>query len=114
MNLNYEKRIHPKMGTYLIAESRDIESLFTKSILEVAGLTVNIGEKTTLYDWFTCEVEYCGIFDNYSIFYLGESKGLHYYDATVILTPTRIGKKYREHSFRDAFLKEKDGVKYWK
>lgn len=119
--MNYEKRIHNQAGTYIVTDSKEFENILTKSSLQVDGLEVNVGEKTTLYDWFNSPVIFCGFLnDKEAVFYLGEGDstlfeaGAFYYDLTFIITQNRIGKSYSSGTFRDSFLREKNSKKYWK
>lgn len=81
----------------------------------VGGLTIAVGDKTSLHDWFVAPAEYLGLLDgNKMIFYLGEDngtlfdEGLHYYDVTYRITENRIGKSYKTGTFRDRFFRDKN------
>lgn len=117
----YYERIDSASGNYIIAKSRDFEKLLTKEPVVVGGLTIAVGDKTSLHDWFVAPAEYLGLLDgNKMIFYLGEDngtlfdEGLHYYDVTYRITENRIGKSYKTGTFRDRFFRDKNGRKFWK
>lgn len=119
--MEYEIRIDAKQGTYVVAGSTDFEDILDKRDLVVGGLNIQYGEATDLFGWFEEPLLFCGFHDgNQAIFYLGQGdsdlfqEGAYYYDLTVVLSPNRIGKSYKERTFRDVFLKINNGVKYWK
>ena len=123
--MQYEERIHPGQGNYLVASSRDFENVLRKEPLIVKDLTVMPGELTTLYGWFDVKCQFVGMMDHVgkfkkAVFYLGEgtcdlfSDGGHYYDVTLIIDKNQIGKSYRKYSFRNSFLHERNGHYYWK
>lgn len=121
MTVRYDKKIDSKAGTYIVANSRGFEDMLIKEPLLVDSLEVNVGEETTLYDWFNSPVMFCGFLnENEAIFYLGEGDstlfeaGGSYYDLTFIIALDRIGKSYKQGTFRDSFLREKNNKKYWK
>lgn len=108
---DYEERIDSGQGNYIVAGSREFESVLERIPLMIAGLTIAPGELTTLHNWFISPVQYCGMKDNGAIFYLGEGNSdlfqaaPHYYDVTYIIEKdrSRIGKSYKAGSFRDSF-----------
>lgn len=113
-----ELRIDSVQGNYLVAVNRDIESRFIKLNLKIGELDISCGDYTDLYGWFTEPVEYMGMLDGFAVFYLGKGDstlfedGREYYDLTMIITPTRIGKSYRAGTFRDVHLKKNEKGEY--
>lgn len=110
--------IHPKAGTYIASPT---QLQFTQKELVLKTGTIQVGEKTTLHGWFTEPLEFMGFKDDdEAIFYLGKSNGdlltpeTYFYDVTFIIAPDRIGKSYKAGSFRDSFLRKKNGEYYWK
>ena len=120
MIMEYEERIDRIQGNYIVADCRYFENVLDKKPLIIDGLTVNIGEKTTLYDWFTKPCLFVGFLKEAAIFYLGQNdstlfdSGAFYYDATYIIASDRILKIYKLGSARDFFLNNKNGKIYWK
>lgn len=119
MNAEFEIRIDSSQGNYLVASSREIEASFEKVKLNIEGLDVMPGQFTDLYGWFLEPVQYVGMLDsNMAIFYLGKGnstlfeEGGEYYDVTMIITPTRIGKSYKAGTFRDVHLKKNKKGEY--
>lgn len=118
--MEYENRIDPIQGTYIVASDRSFEDIVEKKPLSLKTGDIQPGQFTNLYNWFNKEVEYIGMMEKCAIFYLGQGDenlfdtGGFYYDVTFIITNERIGKKYRERSFRDCYLVNKNGKYYWK
>ena len=108
---DYEERIDAKQGTYIVAGSREFETLIERKDLELTPGTVKPDELTTLWDWFNRPCQYLGMIGKRAIFYLGQGdsdlfeQGAYYYDVTHIFLPDRIGKAYNYQSFRDSFWK---------
>lgn len=106
----YEERVSNDAGSYIVADNRKFEELLDKKPLVLEGLTVQVGEETTLYDWFFKPTVYMGMLDNRAIFYLGSgesdlfSSGGEYYDVTYVFDNNRIGKCYKLGTFRDFIL----------
>lgn len=119
--MEFEKRIDNKAGNYLVTGDKSFEDMLNKYPLTLNGLTVNVGDETTLYNWFDSPVLFCGFLeDGEAVFYLGQGEsslfesGAYYYDLTYIIAQNRIGKSYSSGTFRDSFLREKNNIKYWK
>lgn len=123
--MKYEERICRKQGNYIVSSSIEFEELLIKEALQIEQLIIEPGELTTLHGLFTVPCKYVGMLQSEgkskkAIFYLGQGSGDlfgnggYYYDLTYILEPNRIGKKYTQTSFRDCFLRKKNGVYYWK
>lgn len=123
--MQYEQRISRDQGNYIVASGREFESFLHKEPIELSTGKIMPGEKTDLHGWFSRKSEYCGILDNDSaikkaVFFIGEgdsdlfNEGGVYYDVTFIIQHDRIGKSYKEGSFRDYFLRKKENKYYWK
>lgn len=108
---NYERRIDSKQGTYIVAESREFETILEKRALELLDLKIDPGQKTDLHGFFNKPCEFVGFYeDNGACFYLGNGNsnlfgsGGSYYDVTFIISEKRLFKKYTEKSGRDFLL----------
>lgn len=117
----YYERIDSAQGNYIITPKRDFERLLCKKPVTIGFITFCPGDRVMMYGFFNAPVEYCGMLDgNKMVFYLGIdhatlfSEGFHYYDITYRFTNTRIGKSYKAGTFRDRFLRVKDGKFVWK
>lgn len=110
--------IHPKQGNYIAS---DTQLQFIEKPLQLESGTIQVGEKTTLHGWFSEPLQFLGFYtDNTAAFYLGKEEGnlfspeMHFYDITYIIAPNRIGKQYKEGTFRDFFLRKDSKAKfYW-
>lgn len=118
--MQYEERICPEQGNYLVADTMEFENILQKRPLIVDGLTVHPGESTTLYDWFFKPARFVGWLDsNKAIFFLGGGRADlfstegYYYDVTVVVTQKRLFKSYRPGSGRDQHLKLIKGKYTW-
>lgn len=115
---DFELKIDSVQGNYLVASSRSVESRFEKVKLDIEGLDVMPGQLTDLYGWFTEPIEYMGMLDEFAVFYLGKGDstlfedGAEYYDLTMIISSTRIGKSYKLGTFRDVHLKKNKKGEY--
>jgi hypothetical protein len=124
--MEYEKRVHSEAGSYIVAGSREFEDILSKEVVEIGGFVIKPGDKTDLHGWFKMPCRYCGLLVDdvrykQAIFYIGEgnptlfSPSAFYYDITYVFDPARIGKCYKQGTFRDAFMRLKpDGSYYWK
>jgi hypothetical protein len=118
--MQYEERADPDQGSYIVADSREFESILKKVPLQVQGLTVQPDELTSLYDWFIQPIRYCGMLDDIkAIFFLGEGKadlftnGGVYYDVTAVVAPNRLFKMYSDKGGTDNLLRCYNGRHTW-
>jgi hypothetical protein len=120
--VEFEKRIHTVQGNYIVAGSQDFEKGLICKKLILEDFMLEVGEMTTLFGFFDVPLKYCGFLnDKIAVFWLGSGGGdlytpsAQYYDATFIIDKNRIGKQYKENTFRDFFLRvNAKGQKYWK
>ncbi len=124
--MEYEERICPIQGNYIIASDESFEDILLKESICLESGTINPGDFTVLNGWFTKPCRYAGILPGdgtlkQAVFFLGKGNnnlfetGGVYYDMTIIIDKNRIGKSYRELSFRDSFLRQRNnGTYYWK
>ena len=101
---------HGGMG--YISNTKKIQT--KKESLFVGGTETKVGEKTNLFGFFNKPIEYVGIYDELSLFYLGSKKNIfenkHYFQAIYILSDDSIYSMYGHNCGRDFWLK--NGV--WK
>lgn len=115
----YESHIHPIQGNYIV--STEPLSFDNKTLVLSFG-EIKVGEKTTLCGWFEEPCEFMGFLkENQAAFFLGKTNGdlfssdYYYYDITFIIAENRIGKSYKQGTFRDVFLNKDDkGNLFWK
>lgn len=119
--MNFQLLIDRQQGTYVATESTAFENILEKRALQVEELKIEVGEDTDLYGWFTEKIRFCGfLYKNLAVFYLGQGddnlfeSGAFYYDVTMIIAPDRIGKSYKQGTFRDVYLRTRNNEKYWK
>jgi hypothetical protein len=119
--MEYEQRIDRSHGNYIVSTGRDFENILSKLPIKLESGKINPGENTTLHGYFIEPIEFVGFFGKAAIFYLGQGEadlftdGGFYYDATFIISKNRIGKSYKQGSFRDVFLQQDATGKYfWK
>jgi hypothetical protein len=119
--MEYEERVTPTSGNYIVASGKDFENILGKVKLNIKGLDINVGESTDMYGFFDEKIKYCGMLDKRAIFYLGQGEsdlfreGGYYYDVTYILSDCRILKMYRRLTARDYWLiEDENGKLYWK
>ncbi len=124
--MQYEQRLNRDQGNYIVASGRDFEDILIKEPVSLITGDIYPGQLTDLHGWFNRPVKYCGILPSenvdikYAIFFIGEgdcdlfSSGGCYYDMTYILKPDRIGKSYKEGTFRDCYLRKKNNKHFWK
>lgn len=118
---DYQELIDSTQGCYIATNSAHFELILDKKPLILESQTINVGEHTTLNDWFFKQTKFVGFLEDRALFFLGTSKPnlfeetTYYYDVTYVFAENRIGKSYRAGSFRDVFLKkDKNGKYFWK
>lgn len=120
--IEYEKRIHSEQGNYIVTGTIEFENTLIKESIILDGMKIEVDHETTLYGFYSKPIRFCGFLQKMvAVFYLGHGGGdlfftpAHYYDVTFIIDSNRIGKQYREHTFRDFFLNvDANGSKFWK
>lgn len=109
---DFEERISSQQGTYIVAGSKEFETIVDKIPLCLAGDIIKCGDETIIAGWFFKPCRYIGMLGNQAIFYLGQGKsdlfshGAEYYDVTYILGENHIGKSYSPGTFRDVYFKK--------
>lgn len=125
--MEYEERISPRQGNYIVASSKEFEEVLIKEPLQLPTGDINPGDYTTLHDWFVIPIRFCGFLPDTSlketkkaIFHLGEGTDSlfvpagEYYDMTFVFSPNNIGKTYKEGTFRDCYLRKVNDKYTWK
>lgn len=105
------KTIYPnKGGMGLILENAEnIKDFTTNETIKVAGKTINIGNKTSLNNYFDKSLEYCGLLKNETskcmVFYLGDDTDLfselQYYKCLYLIAERRLVDKFKEGTAKD-------------
>lgn len=117
--MEYEERIDPQQGSYIVSSDK-IEMILNIIPLVFESETIMPRQYTTLHGFFTEPLLYCGMLGNRALFFLGQgdddlfSKAGFYYDVTYILSSNRIGKSFKSGTFRDFFLRKKNGNYFFK
>lgn len=77
--MQYEVRISPEQGTYIVASGRDFEDILIKDNLTIKNhVEIEPGQFTTLHNWFDRPCMFVGFLPNetssiqLAIFFLGE------------------------------------------
>jgi hypothetical protein len=109
------KMIDSKIGLMRIFNDHELQDIKKDSVI-LGGATLKVGEKTTLNDFFSANVIYLGIYENYMQFQIGLEVNLF---ETLIYTnefkrvdENRIVTIYQLGTARNYDFKIKD--KIWK
>ena len=102
----YEAFLCGFQGLYYKSSSREWESSLSKESITVCGVEIKAGDKTTLNDFFSRQIEYIGKENKHSaIFFIGSNENIlfpeYYYEPIGIVTENRLFKLFSNNGGRD-------------